>query len=133
MVGGYIHAPVQIKTMRRKSLDAGIEREVLAALFLRILDQPIKKRGAESAGAIGIMGDEIVDVKGTTGKEEIENAKTGHRTNPTLQFEKGELISLFLLIQHPRRKIDGFNVRTKLTHDGTTQADLFRRLREADS
>jgi hypothetical protein len=34
------------------------------------------------------------------------------------------LISLFLLVQHSRGKVDRFDVGTQFTHDGATAADL---------
>ena len=36
-------------------------------------------------------------------------------------------------MQHPRRKIDGLDVGTQFTHDRAAAADLFGRVREADS
>ena len=48
------------------------------------------------------------------------------------RLKKSELVSLFLLVQHPGGEIDGLDVGTQFTHDGTTEADLFGRVREAD-
>ena len=72
MVGSDIHAPVQIKAVRGESLHTGIEGEVLAALLLCMFDEPIEKRGAKSARAVGIVGDEIVDVEGAAGKRRLK-------------------------------------------------------------
>ncbi len=98
MVRRDIHTPVQIKAVRSESLYTGIEREVLAALLLRMLDKPIEKRRAKSARAVGVVRDEIVDVKGAPGEKEIQDAKARHRTDDTIQLEKRELVSLLLLV-----------------------------------
>ncbi len=97
MMRGDIHAAFQIEAVGRESLHAGIEGQVLASLLSGMLDQPIEKRGAESARAIGIVRDEIVDVKSATGEEEIEDAKTRHRTDYAIQLEESQLISFSLL------------------------------------
>lgn len=128
-----IHPPVQIKAVRSESLHTGIEGEMLAALLLCMLDEPIEERGAKSARAVGIVGDEIVDVEGATGEKEIQDAKARHGADDTVQLEKRKLIPLLLLVQHPRGEIDGLDVGTQFTHDGAAAADLFGRVREADS
>lgn len=64
MVGCDVHAVIKIKAVGGETLDAGIQRQIIAAIFLRVLDEPIEERGAEAAGAIDLVGDEIVDVKG---------------------------------------------------------------------
>jgi hypothetical protein len=128
-----IHASVQIKAVRGESLHTGIEGEVLARLLLRMFDEPIEKVGAKSARAVGIVRDEIVDVKGSAGEKEIQDAKARHGANDTVQLEKRKLVPLLLLVQHPRSEIDGLDVGTQFTHDGAAAADLFGRAREADS
>ena len=132
MVRGDIHAAIQIEAVGGESLHAGIEGEVLAALFLRMLDEPIEKRGAKSARAVGIVRDEIVDVKGAAGEKEIQDAKARHGADDPVQLEKGKLISLLLLVQHPRGEIDGLDVGTQFPHDGRAAADLLGRVGEAD-
>jgi hypothetical protein len=128
-----IHTPVQIKAVRSESLHTGIEGEVFARLLLRMFDEPIEKGGAKAARAVGIVCDEIVDVKSAAGEKEIQDAKASHGANGTVQLEKRKLIPFLLLVQHPRGEIDGLDVGTQFTHDGATAADLFGRFREADS
>jgi hypothetical protein len=56
-----------------------------------------------------------------------------HGADDTVQLEKGKLVPLLLLVQDPRSEIDGLDVGTQFTHDGAAAADLFGRVREADS
>jgi hypothetical protein len=97
---------------------------VLATLLFGMVDQPIEKRGAKSARAIGIVRDEVIDIQSATGKKEIEDAKPCHRTDHAIQFEERQVISLSLLFQNPRDEIDRLNVGPELTHNGTTVANL---------
>src|SRR6266403_5211104 len=99
MVRADVHAAVEIETMGGETLDPRIQREVIAAVFLRVLDEPVEERGAEAARAIRFMGDEIVDVESATGEKKIENAKAGHGANSAIEFEIGELVSFLLLLQ----------------------------------
>jgi len=75
MMGADVHAAVQIETVSRETLDTGIKGKIIASLFCRVLDQPVEKRRAEPARAVGLMGNEVVDVKSTAGEKEIENTK----------------------------------------------------------
>ena len=77
-----------------------------------MLDEPIEERGPKSTGAVGIMRNQIVDVKGLAGKEHFENAKAGHGSNHPVKFEISKPVSLFLLLENAGREINGFNVRT---------------------
>ncbi len=99
-----IHAAIQIEAVGRESLHAGIEGEVFAALFPGMLDEPIEKRGAKSARTVGVVRDEIIDVKGAAGEKEIEDAKARHGADDTVQFEKRELISLPSAVAAPARR-----------------------------
>jgi hypothetical protein len=126
MVRSDIHAAIEIEAVGGKALDAGIEGEVLAALLLRVFDQPIEKRGAEAARAVGIVRNQIVDVEGAAGKQEIEDAKTRDGTDGTIQFEIGKLVSLFLLPEDVRGEIDRFDMGAQFAHDRRTAADLLR-------
>jgi len=128
-----IQAPVQVKAVRSESLHTGIEGEVLASLLLRMFDEPIEKRGAKSARAVGIVRDEIVDVKSAAGEKEIQNAKARHGADDTVQLEKRKLVPFLLLVQDLRREIDGLDVGTQFTHDRAAAGDLLGRFREADS
>ena len=87
MMRSDIHTAIQIEPVGRKSLHAGIQREVLATLFPGMLDEPIEKRGAESAGAIRIVRDEIVDIESAAGKKETENAKARDGMDATVLFK----------------------------------------------
>ena len=127
-----IHAPVQVKAVRRESLHTGIEREVLATLLVRMFNEPIEKRGAKSARPVGIVRDEIVDVKSASGEKKIQDAKARHGADDTILLEKGKLVPLRLLVQDPRSEIDRLDVGTQFTHDRTAAADLFGRVCEAD-
>lgn len=131
-MGSDIHAAIQIEAVGGEALHARIQGEVLAALLFGVFDQPIEKRGAESARAVGIVRDQIVDIEGAAGKKEIEDAKAGDRSDNPIQFEEDKLVSLFLLGENPGGEIDRLDVGTQLTHDGTTAADLFGRMGEAD-
>src|SRR4051812_30702758 len=131
-MGGDIHSAIEIKTMRCKALDAGIEREMLATILPGVLDEPIEERGAESTGAIGIVRYQIVDVEGAAGEEHIENAKAGHRSNDPIKFEISQLVSLFLLLEDARCEINCFNVRPQFSHYRTALADLLRRVGQRD-
>jgi hypothetical protein len=128
-----IHPSFQIKTVRSESLQTGIEGEVLASLLLRMFDEPIEKRGAKSVRAVGVLRDKIVNVKSAAGEKEIQDAKARHGADDTVQLEKRKLVPLLLLVQHPRSEIDGLDMGTQFTHDGAAAADLFGRVREADS
>jgi len=132
MVGADFHATIEIETVGGETLDAGIESEIVALFFLCVFDQPIEKGGAESAGAVGVMRDQIVDVEGATGEEQIENAKTGDGANGTIELEISELISFSLLLENARGKIDRLDVRPQLAHDRGAAADLFGSRGERD-
>jgi len=127
-----IHAVIEIEAVSRESLHAGIQGEVFAALFPGMFDEPIEKGRAISARTVGIVGNEIINVERAAGEKEIEDAKARHRTNDTIQFEKGKLIAFLLLLQHPRGEVDGLDVRTQFSHDGATAPDLFGDLRESN-
>ena len=103
--------------MRGEALHAGIEGEVLAAVFPGVFDQPIEERGSISARAVGIMGNEVVDVESAPGEKEIENAEAGDRTDCPVELEIGELIAFFLLLKNARGEIDRLDVRPQLAHD----------------
>jgi len=119
--------------MRSESLHTGIEGKVLASLLLRMFDEPNEKRGAKSARAVGIVRDEIVDVKRASGEKQMQDAKARHGADDPVQLEKRKLVPLLLLAQHLGNEIDGLDVGTQFTHDGAAAADLFGRVREADS
>jgi len=124
MVRSDIHAAIEIEAVRGEALHAGIEGEVFAAIFLRVLDQPIEKRGAESARAVGVVRDQVIDVESPAGKQEIENAKARDGTDGPIQLEIGKLVSLFLLLENARGEIDRFDMRAQFAHDRTTESDL---------
>jgi hypothetical protein len=90
-----IHAPVQVKAVRSESLHTRIEGEVLASLLLLMFDEPIEKRGAKSARAVGIVRDEIVDVNSAAGEKEIQDAKARHGADDTVQLQKRKLVPSF--------------------------------------
>ena len=69
-----------------------------------MFDEPIEKGGAKSARAVGIVGDEVVDVKGASGEKEIKDAKAGNRTDDPVQLEERQLIPFFLLLQTLARR-----------------------------
>src|SRR2546430_11914214 len=73
MVGADFHPAVEIEAVGGETLNAGIEGKIVAFFFPGVLDQPIEKCGAEPAGAIGVMRDQIVDVESATGEKEIED------------------------------------------------------------
>src|SRR5687768_7474949 len=64
MVRSDVHAAVEVETVGGETLHPGIEGEVLAAVFLGVIDQPIEEGCAESARAVGIVSDKVVDVEG---------------------------------------------------------------------
>src|SRR2546423_10273113 len=106
MVGADFHAAIEIKAMGGETLDAGIESKIVALFFFCVFDQPIEKGSAESAGAVGVMRDQIVDVEGATGEKEIENAEAGDGANGAIELEIIELISYSLSLENPRVAID---------------------------
>jgi hypothetical protein len=126
MVRGDIHAAIEVEAVGGKTLHAGIEGKVFAALFLRVFEQPIEKRGTESARAVGIVRDEVVDVEGAAGKKEIEDAKPSDGTDGAIQLEIGQPVSLFLLLENARGKIDRFDMRSQFAHDRRTASDMLR-------
>jgi hypothetical protein len=126
MVRSDVHAALEIKTVSGEALHTGIEREVLAAVFPGIFHKPIEKRGAESTRAVGIVGDQVVDVEGAAGKKKIKDAKSGNRTDRTIELEISQLIPLFLLLKNARGEIDCFDVWPELPHNRRTAPDLFR-------
>ena len=67
-----VHAALEIKTVGGEALHARIEGEVFAAVFPGVFDQPIEKSRAESAGAIGIVGNQIVDGEGAAGNRRLK-------------------------------------------------------------
>jgi hypothetical protein len=127
MVGADFHPAIEIEPVGGETLDAGIESEIVALFFSGVFDQPIEKGGAESAGAVGVMRDQIVDVKGATGEKEIENPETADGANGAIELEVSELISFLLLLENARSEIDRFDVGSQLAHDRGTTADLLRR------
>ena len=66
-------------------------------------------------------------------KKEIQDAKTRHGADDTVQLKKRKLVPLLLLVQHPSSEINGLDMGTQFTHDRAAAADLFGRVREADS
>src|SRR5438067_693754 len=126
MVGADFHAAIEIETVGGETLDAGIESEIVALFFLRVFDEPIEKGGAESAGAVGVMRDQIVDVEGATGEKEIENAEAGDGANGAIKLEISELISFLLLLENARGEIYRLDVGPQLAHDRGTTANLLR-------
>ena len=90
--------------MGRESLHAGIEGEVLAALLLGMLDEPVEKRGAKSARAVGIVRDEIVDIQGAAREKEIQDAKARHGADDAIQLEERQLVSLLSAGAAPARR-----------------------------
>lgn len=117
MVRTNVHATVEIKPVRGKTLDAGIEREVLTSMRLRMFDEPIEKRGTESPRAVGFVRNQVVDIECAAGEQKIENSKSRHGADHAIQFEIGELISFFLLPKNACGEIDRLDVRPEFTHD----------------
>jgi len=76
------------------------------------IEEPVSELDSDSLPINDIGLETIVEFA-----SEIENAKTGYRTNAAIRFEEGELVSFFLLFQDSRRKIDGFDFGTELTPD----------------
>lgn len=132
MVRGDVHAAIQIEAVRGEALDVRIKGKIFAPLFLRMLDEPIEKRGAEPARAVGIVGDEIVDVESAAGEKEIQDAKAGDGTDRPVELEIGELVAFLLLLENARGEIYRLDVRAQFAHDGGATADLFWRGGERD-
>ena len=125
-----IHSAIEIKAMGPESLDPRIEREVLAIALPGVLDEPIKESGAKSPGTVGIVRDQIVDIKGAAREEHVENAKAGHRSDDPVELKIGKLISLFLLLKDAGGEINCLEVRAQLSHHRAAPADLLRRFRQ---
>ena len=105
---------------------------MLAIILLCVLDEPIEERGAIPPGAIRIVRNQIVDVKGLARKKHVENTKPGHGSNHAVELQISDLIPLFLLLEDTGREIDCLDVRTQLSHHSTAPADLLWRSRQRD-
>jgi hypothetical protein len=110
MVGADFHAAVQVESVGCETLNAGIEGKVFTAFFPGVLDQPIEERSAEAAGTIGLVGNEVVDVEGPPGEEEIKDPKAGDGANRAIELQISEVISFFLLLEDTGGEIDRLNV-----------------------
>src|ERR1051325_7698952 len=79
-------AVAAIEAMRVDPLDAGVEPEELAAVALRLGDQPLQQALAVARRAMRGVGDEIVDVQSRPEREHLVVAIAGHRAHEMFAF-----------------------------------------------
>ena len=85
---GDLHPAAEIKSVRRKTLHAGVEMELFATGFASALHEPVKKRYAKSLSAIVLAGDQILDVKQLSPGKTLRNVITRHEMRDRTDIEQ---------------------------------------------
>ncbi len=115
------------------AVGAGVEGELGAAGFAGAGDEPVEHAIAEALGAGGGVGDEVVDVEGETGEEEIPDAVAGDAADRAVfvgVIREAEAFGLHAA--DAGDEIGGDEMGTELRHDGEAGGDFGVGLSEGD-
>src|SRR4051812_44549438 len=133
MVSCDLHPFCKIKPVRVEPLHTGIKLKMVAAMFPRLINEPIEKLSAKTRGTIGSPGHEIIDVHELAGEQRFQISAAGNRADFAIGLDERDEITVALLTLH---LIDEFlfvfKVTSQFAHHRETPPDILFRFRDTN-
>ena len=122
---GDVKALAQVKTVRGKPVNPGIEMQFGALQTSRLPDQPLEHLLAPPAGLLPGLGPEIVHIEKSSPHQALENAVSGDRHGwLARRGEEHQMVTGCLLAPNPPNKFGFTNVRSQFGQGGETAPEI---------
>ena len=115
-----LKALVKIQPMGGKALMAGVQMHALAAVRLRVFDQPIEQGAGETLRSLAAERGQIIDIQYFAPGQKFGETETRHAFNRALLSNSQNLVRLRLLAADLRQKLIRLDVRAQLAEHRKT-------------